>query len=102
MFIFLLFFVGVSELRAFTSGYVKLAAMNDEMMFFMVGRVRVCLKNGNRPSAVLLAVRFVEPFLTARFGDARNGSPRAQPKSLTASPFLFFRHTLSRNDAVGS
>jgi acetyl esterase/lipase len=43
---------------------------------------------------VLLPVRFVGPFLTARFGDARNGSPRAQPKSLTAVHFRFFRQTL--------
>ena len=43
---------------------------------------------------MLLSVRFVVPFLTARFGDARNGSPRAQPKSLTAVHFRFFRQTL--------
>ena len=55
--------------------------------------LRVCLKNGNWPAVGLLPVRFVGPFLTARFGDARNGPPRAQPKSLTATQFRFFRQT---------
>jgi hypothetical protein len=46
---------------------------------------------------VLLPVHFVGPFLTARFGDARNGPPRAQPKSLAADQFRFFRQTLTIN-----
>ena len=56
----------------------------------------VCQKNGNWPAAALLPVRFVGPFLTARFGDARNGPPRAQPKSLAAAHSRFFRQTLTR------
>ena len=63
--------------------------------------LRVCLKNGNRPAAVLLSVRFVGPFLTARFRDARNGSPRAQPKSLAAGQFRFFRQTLIHRTVLG-
>jgi len=63
---------------------------------------RVCLKNGNRPAAALLSVRFVGPFLTARFGDARNRPPRAQPKSLTADPFRFFRPTPNRLTQISS
>ena len=55
---------------------------------------RVCLKNGKRPSAVLLPVRFVGPFLTALFGDARNGPSRAQPKTLADVHSRFFRQTL--------
>jgi protein disulfide-isomerase len=39
-------------------------------------------------------VRFVGPVLTVRFGDARNGPPRAQPKSLAAGQFPFFRQAL--------
>jgi len=58
--------------------------------------IRVGLKNGNWSAAVLLPVRFVGPYLTARFGDARNGPPRAQPKSLVAGQFRFFRQTLRK------
>ena len=43
---------------------------------------------------VLLAVRFVGRFLTARFGDAWNGPPRARPKSLAAAEFRLLRKTL--------
>jgi len=58
--------------------------------------LRVCLKNGNWPAAVLLPVRFVGPLLTAHGGYARNVPPRAQPKSLAAAHFRFFRQTLKR------
>ena len=42
----------------------------------------------------LLPVRSVEPLLTARYGDARNGPPCAQPKSLAAARFRFARQVL--------
>ena len=42
-----------------------------------------------------MPVHFVEPFLTARCGDVRNDSPRAQPKSLAADQLRFVRQTLS-------
>jgi len=64
--------------------------------------MRVCLKNGRRPAAALLPVRFVGPLLTARCGDARNGPPRAQPKSLAADHFRFFRQTLNRLTQISS
>jgi len=60
--------------------------------------LRVCLKNGNWPAAVLLPGRFVDPFLTARVGVARNGPPCAQPKSLAATHFRFFRQTLTSRE----
>ena len=59
-------------------------------------RARVCLKNRNQRATVLLPVRIVGSFLTARCGDARNDPPRAQPKSLAALHFRFFRQTLIR------
>jgi len=64
--------------------------------------MRVCLKNGRRPAAALLPVRFVGPLLTARCGDARNGPPRAQPKSLAAAHFRFFRQTQNRLTQISS
>jgi hypothetical protein len=60
----------------------------------------VGLKNGNWPAAVLLPVRFVGSFLTARFGDAQNDPPRAWPKSRAAAQFRFFRQTLKMAEYV--
>jgi hypothetical protein len=40
------------------------------------------------------AFEHMRPFTVAHIEDARNGPPRAQPKSRTAVPFRFFRQTL--------
>jgi hypothetical protein len=56
--------------------------------------LRVCLKNGNSPAAVLLPVGFVGLLLAARCGQRDAGLNCSRPKSLAAAEFRFFRQTL--------